>query len=84
VSYQFTLAQEFQNVSGTAQVGGRAVNLENVKLVGDELAFDFATEVQGLSMKHHFSGKVDGNTIGGVADLSAPKLAAKTDWSANR
>ena len=84
VPYQFTLQQEFQKVSGTAQVGGRTATLDNVKLVGDELSFDFAADVQGTPTKHHFTGKVDGAFIGGTADLSAPKLSARTDWSANR
>ena len=84
VAYQFTLQQEFQKVSGTAQVGGRTARLENVKLVGDELSFDFAADVQGTPTKHHFTGKVDGAAIGGTADLSAAKLSARTDWSANR
>jgi hypothetical protein len=84
VPYAFTLTQEFQKVSGSAQVAGRQVNLENVKLVGDELSFDFAAEVQGLPIKHQFAGKVDGSTIGGTADLSAPRLSARTEWSAVR
>jgi hypothetical protein len=84
VAYQFTLQQEFQKVSGAAQIGGRSVGLENVKLIGDALSFDFAADVQGIPIKHQFSGKVEGNYIGGIADLSAPKLQARTDWSANR
>jgi hypothetical protein len=84
VPYEFALQQEFQNVSGTAQVGGRRVKLVNAKLVGDSLTFDFAADVQGMAVKHHFAGKVDGATIGGTADLDAPKLQSKTDWSAHR
>ncbi|HEX2827791.1 MAG TPA: methyltransferase domain-containing protein [Burkholderiales bacterium] len=84
VPYEFTLQQEFQKVSGTAKVGGRTAKLTNVKLVGDELSFDFAADVQGSPTRHHFTGKVDGAAIDGTADLSAPKLSARTDWSANR
>ena len=84
VPYEFTLQQEFQKVSGTAQVGGRRVDLQNVKLTGDELTFEFPADVQGLPIKHQFAGKVFGSTIGGTADLSAPKLQARTEWSAIR
>jgi hypothetical protein len=84
VAYEFTLKQEFQNVSGTAQVGGRRVNLQNVKLLGDALSFDFAADVQGIPIKHHFAGNVSGSYIGGTADLDSAKLQARTDWSANR
>jgi hypothetical protein len=84
VSYAFTLEQEFQKVSGSALVAGRTVKLENVRLLGDDLTFEFAAEVQGLPLKHQFSGKVFGATIGGTADLSAPKLQSRTEWSAVR
>ena len=84
VAYEFTLQQEFQKVSGTARVGGRTAKLQNVKLVGDALSFEFAADVQGLPIKHQFAGRVDGSTIGGTADLSAPRLLARTEWSANR
>ena len=84
VPYEFALQQQFQKVSGTAQVGGRTVKLENAKLVGDALTFEFAADVQGIPVKHQFSGKVEGTSIGGTADLSAPKLQARTDWSAQR
>jgi hypothetical protein len=84
VPYAFTLAQEFQRVSGAAQVGGRAVPLENTKLRGDELSFELTAEIDGVRIKHQFTGKVLGGYIGGTADLSAPKLQARTDWSATR
>jgi hypothetical protein len=84
VPYEFTLQQEFQKVTGNAAVAGRRVNLRNVKLVGTALTFDFAADVQGLPIKHQFAGTVDGSTIGGTADLSAPKLSARTEWSATR
>ena len=84
VPYEFTLAQEFQKVSGTAQVAGRQVKLENVRLVGDALSFDFAADVQGIPVRHQFAGNVFGSTIAGTADLSAPRLSARTEWSAIR
>ena len=84
VAYSFNLQQEFQKVTGTAQVAGRTVKLENVKLLGDALTFDLAAEVQGIAVKHQFSGKVEGAYIGGTADLSAPKLQSRTEWSAKR
>jgi hypothetical protein len=84
VPYAFALAQEFQAVSGSAQVGGRTVKLENAKLEGDALSFEFTAEVQGVPIRHQFAGRVDGANIDGTADLSAPKLQARTDWNATR
>ncbi|MDB5901622.1 MAG: hypothetical protein JWM26_500 [Betaproteobacteria bacterium] len=84
VPYAFTLAQEFQRVSGSAQVAGRAVPLENTRLQGDELSFELTAEIEGVRIKHQFTGKVLGGYIGGTADLSAARLQARTDWSARR
>lgn len=84
VMYEITLAQQFQAVSGTARVGGRNVKLQNTKLSGDTLSFELTADVQGMTIHHQFSGKVDGSNIGGTADLSAPKLQARTDWYATR
>lgn len=84
VSYEITLAQAFQVVSGTARVGGVDIKLENAKLSGDMLSFELTADVQGMTINHQFSGKVDGGNIGGTADLSAPRLQARTDWYATR
>ena len=84
VPYEFTLQQEFQKVTGVARIAGKQVNLDNVKLAGDALSFDFAADVQGLPFRHRFAGNVLGATIAGTADLSAPKLSARTEWSAVR
>jgi hypothetical protein len=37
-----------------------------------------------VPIRHQFTGRVDGANIGGTADLSAPKLQARTDWNAMR
>ena len=84
VPYAITLEQTFQMVSGTAQVAGQSVKLENAKLYGDALTFEFTANVQGTPIKHRFSGVVSGATIGGSADLAGPKLQSRTEWNAVR
>jgi hypothetical protein len=84
VSYEITLQQEFQIVSGSARVAGRTAPIQNAKLRGDELTFDFIAELDGMPVKHQFSGKIEGASIDGTADLSGPKLQARMDWSATR
>jgi SAM-dependent methyltransferase len=84
VPYEITLQQEFQRVTGTARVGGQNVELQNAKLYGDALTFEFSASVQGIPIRHQFSGVVSGATMAGVADLAGPKLQSRTEWSAVR
>jgi SAM-dependent methyltransferase len=84
VPYEFTLGQEFQNASGTARVAGQTVKLDNVKLHARALSFEFTADIDGMPIRHQFSGEVINNTIGGTADLSAARLQARSDWSAVR
>ncbi|HEY0336041.1 MAG TPA: hypothetical protein VGC70_01780, partial [Burkholderiales bacterium] len=84
VPYEITLQQEFQMVSGQARVGGRTAKIENVKLRGDQLTFEFTAELDGMPVKHQLSGKVDGGKLEGTADLSGSRLQARMDWSATR
>jgi hypothetical protein len=84
VPYEITLQQQFQMVSGSARVGGRAANIENATLRGDQLTLEFTADVDGVPVKHQFNGKVDGAKIEGTADLSGARLQARMDWSATR
>jgi hypothetical protein len=84
VDYEFHLDQRFQSVSGTARVGGRTVNLQNVALSGDSLTMQFNAEVDGAPMKHEFTAQVAGAEMSGTADLSGAKRQAKLDWTARR
>lgn len=84
VAYEITLGQEFQDVSGAARVAGQNVRLDNVKLSATALSFEFTAQVDGMSLRHAFSGDVIGNTIDGIVDLSGPTLQARSVWSATR
>lgn len=84
VAYDFTLQQQYQSASGTARVAGQDVPLHNVRLNGDMLSFELTANVAGMTIQHTFSGRVDGPNIGGAAELSAPRLQARTDWYATR
>jgi hypothetical protein len=82
VRYEITLQQDFQVVSGSARVGDGTAKIQNATLSGDELTFDFNADVDGVPIKHQFSGKVDGANMAGTADLSGAKLQARMDWTA--
>jgi hypothetical protein len=84
LTYEVALEQQYQVVTGTAQVAGHTVRLQNAKLAGDQLSFDFTVEVGGEPLKHAFNGTVQGGSVTGTADLSGPKLQAKQDWIASR
>ncbi len=83
-TYEFSLEQKYQVVSGSARVNGRSVKIENAKLRGAELAFSFTAEVNGAPVKHEFSGRVDGGRITGQVALSGSRLTARVEWIAER
>jgi hypothetical protein len=84
VNYDIALTQQYQAVKGSARVGGQSIALQNVKLEGDRVSFDFTVDVNGAPVKHQFSGTFGGATIDGTADLSGAKLQARLDWTASR
>jgi SAM-dependent methyltransferase len=67
-SYKLDLTQKFQEVAGSASMGGKTMQIENAKLRGETLSFDL---VDGASRKT-LTGKVSGNGIAG------------NDWSATK
>jgi len=84
LKYEITLAQEFQAVTGSVRVAGRTVNLQNAKLMGDQLSFEFTADLGAGPVKHQFAGTVAGAQLNGTVDLNGAKLQAKQDWSAKR
>jgi hypothetical protein len=83
-TYEVTFEQQYQQISGVAQVNGRAVKIEVAKLRGDELTFSFVAEVNGATVKHEFSGRASGNEMTGQASLSGSRMAARVEWTAER
>ena len=84
VAYAITLAQTFQMVSGNATVNGRSTSLQNVKLSGAELSFNFTADLGAGPVKHEFKGKVDGNRLTGSGSLSGGRTLGRYDWNAER
>ena len=84
LAYEIALDQQYQAVSGTARVAGKRVQLQNARLHGDQLSFDFMADVGGVPIKHSFNGTVSGGNVYGTADLSGAQLQAKLDWMAAR
>jgi len=82
--YEVNLQQSFQAVSGTARVGGRDVRLQNAQLSGADLRFTLTADVQGMPIKHEFSGRVEGDSIHGSAVLSGTRVQGQQEWNARR
>jgi hypothetical protein len=83
-TYDASLTQQFQMISGSVKVGGRSIPLQNTKLRGNEINFSFTAEVNGAPVKYEFNGKIEGDKIAGTALLSGVRVRAQLDWSAQR
>ena len=61
------------------------VIIKNLALVGTAEAastIEFTAEIDGVPIRHQFSGKVAGTSIDGTADLSGARLQSRMDWAA--
>lgn len=83
-AYELTLEQQFQMISGTVRIGGRSIKLQDARLRGDRINFNFSADVNGSPLKHGFSGRVAGSTIAGTVELSGSRSQAQLEWNAVR
>jgi hypothetical protein len=82
--YEVRLQQNYQTVTGSVWVGGRETRVLGGRLRGAEIRFHFTADVNGAPVKHQFTGKVQGEMIGGSAALSGGRLQAQIEWNARR
>ena len=83
-TYEVTLQQRYQVLSGTARVGAHSVKLDRARLHGDDVHLEFAIEINGAQIRHTLTGKVDGDEIAGSAVLAGDRLRSQRDWTAQR
>jgi hypothetical protein len=69
---EVALEQKFQQLRGTALVGGRPARMENVRLRGDEIGLTLVAQVNGREVRQELTGRISGDTIRGK------------DWQATR
>jgi len=72
---KLTLKQQLTRVSGSAQVDGKDIPLEEVALRGDRLSFRLS------GRKGEFSGQVKARIIEGTLDTGGAKAPWKASWS---
>jgi SAM-dependent methyltransferase len=81
VEYELTLSQTFQMLDGKALIGGQPGRLEGGRMHGDEIRLMLIAEAGGRTLRHEFSGRVDGDAINGKVRLPG---GSELDWRAKR
>ncbi len=78
-TYELSLKQRFQSiVESSATLGGKALKPQSVSIKGGEVSFQLP---DGKAVAR-FSGRVDGEVMGGMVELAGGQAMAK--WSATR
>lgn len=81
VEYELMLSQTFQMLEGKALIGGQPGHLEGGRMRGDEIRLMLTAESGGRTLRHEFSGRVDGDAINGKVRLPG---GSELDWRAKR
>jgi hypothetical protein len=85
--YSAVVDQRYQNVEGFVRAGSRRAQMNDLKLVGEDISFSLLLTLEGKRLiRHAFRGKVKDDTIEGVASvLQEPyEKAVELPWRARR
>ncbi|MFM7975798.1 MAG: hypothetical protein ACKO8U_12050 [Pirellula sp.] len=63
---------------------GRKINIENGKISGDKVSFEFKVNYQGMDVKLEFEGLVKNDSLSGKVKASTNDGSRDLDWSATR
>lgn len=63
---------------------GRKINIENGKISGDKVSFEFKVNYQGMDVKLEFEGTVKNDNLSGNVKASTNEGSRDLDWSATR
>jgi SAM-dependent methyltransferase len=80
--YQVRLEQRFQELSGTASLGGRTVELTGASVRGDSVAFALADTIAGAKAVLRFRGRSAGGGMSGTVAAEGDSAAGR--WRAVR
>ncbi len=83
-TYELGLEQKYQFLGGSVRLGERAGRIENARLRGEQISFGFTLEVNGVPLRHEFSGRVQDGRMSGEVRLSGARVAARVEWNAER
>lgn len=82
--YTVQVNQAFQAVRATVEVGGQTISLPQVQLVGDRISLQQRQKFNNQDVNIQFNGKIDGNTLQGVAEIKTPTATEQYNLSAKR
>lgn len=85
------IKKEGDKYVGTLVSPGRGENasnnetkIDNIKVTGEEIAFNVTREFQGNSFTSKYSGKVSGDAITGKIEMERDGQTRSSDWTAKR
>ncbi len=82
--FELSLNQNFQKVEGTLTAEGKAVPIEDAKLIGDRLTFVAQVDQKGAT-RYEYEGRMVNNALDGVLRMTrAGAPAREQPWSATR
>ena len=81
VEYELTLSQTFQMLEGRALIGGQPARIEGGRMRGDAIRLMLTAEGGGRTLRHEFSGRVNGDAMIGTVKLDG---GGEFDWKATR
>jgi hypothetical protein len=82
VAVQLTMSQAYQQFTGTARVGERAVPLRDTRLLGDRISFSLLSRGnKGQETALRFEGRVEGKDMHGTVTVDAASDQA-VNWHA--
>lgn len=82
-THEFTLAQKFQALSGSALIAGSSARLDGARLAGDRVSITIAGEFQGRALRQRYAGRIAGDAMTGSVKLSGA-VEAELAWRAQR
>ncbi|MDB5810111.1 MAG: hypothetical protein JWN94_2233 [Betaproteobacteria bacterium] len=80
--FDLSLAQNFQDISGSVRVEGGDWRLENARLQGEEISF--MLNDAGSKTRYEFSGHLAGQGIVGSVRVSSASAQRQLEWNAVR
>ena len=82
--YTLRLKQKFQEISGQVSGEGQEMNIDDARLVGDQLSFRLRSERDKQNVVMHFSGRVRGDTMKGSMAVLGGTFTSQHKWTARR
>ena len=82
--YTLRLKQKFQEISGQVSGEGQELNIDDARLVGDQLSFRLRSERYKQNVVMYFSGRVRGDTMNGSMAVLGGTVTSQHKWTARR